>query len=196
MGTIFSVSRSAAQAPVVGEDERYLLRQALHYGVHVQVRYLQLRAAEALEQAVDERKGAEVGAHPAVLPYALEHGYRGAGDHQTHALEVVQPGQVVRERVVHAAPLAVFGDAGLVVKAAAEAALAVFGLPDGVEPLQLLVYKGCDGVFHRAASFAWMCLISRLSTKAWKRVRSCPTEPRAYSFSIVQQGTSISVCST
>ena len=56
--------------------------------------------------------------------------------------------------VVHAAPLAVFCDAGLVVIPVALAALSVLRAPDGVEPLQLFVNKGGDGVFHRLASFA------------------------------------------
>ena len=188
--------RAAAETAVVREDEGYLLRQALHYGVHMQVGNLQRGAAVALEEAVDEGEGAEVGAHPAVLPHALEDGQRGARDHEAHALEVVEPGEIVGEGVVHTAPLAVFRYAGLVMVAAAQAALAVLGLPQGVELLQLLINESGDGVFHRLASFAWMCLISRLSTKAWKRVRSWPMLPRAYSFSMVQQGTPSSFCST
>ena len=190
--------RAAAEPAVVREHQGYLLRQALHDGVHVEVGYLQLGAAEALEQAVDEGEGAQIRAHPAVFPHALEHRQRGARDHDAHALEVVEPGDVVGKRVVHAAPLAVFGDAGLVVIAAAQAARAVLRLPLGVEFLQLLVYERGYRIFHRLLplSQALIFLISRLSTKAWKRVRSWPTEPRAYSFSMVQQGTPISFCST
>ena len=146
--------RAAAQTAVVGEDKGYLLGQALHYGVHVQMRNLQRGAAVALIEAVDKGEGAEVGAHPAVFPHALEDGQRGACDHEAHALEVVEPGDVVDHRVVHSAPLAVFGDAGLVVEAAAQSALAVLGLPQGVKLLQLPVNESGDGVFHRLASFA------------------------------------------
>ena len=103
--------------------------------MHVHVGYLQLGAAVALIEAVYEGEGAQVGAHPAVFPDALEHGQRGHGHHEPHALEVVEPGEVVNHRVVHAAPLAVFGYAGLVVEADALAADAVFRLPEGVELL-------------------------------------------------------------
>ena len=146
--------RPAAETAVVGEDKGYLLRQALHNGVHVQMRNLQRGAAIALEEAVDKGEGAEVGAHPAVLPHALEDGQGRARDHEAHALEVVEPGEIVDEGVVNSAPLAVFRDAGLVVIAAAKAALAVLGLPQGIKPLQLLVNESGDGVFHRLASFA------------------------------------------
>ena len=78
--------RAAAEPAVVREHQGYLLRQALHDGVHVEVGYLQLRAAEALEQAVDEGEGAQIRAHPAVFPHALEHRQRGAGHHESHAL--------------------------------------------------------------------------------------------------------------
>ena len=190
--------RAAAEPAVIGEDQSYLLRQALDYGVHVEMSDLQLGAAEALEEPVYEAEGAEVGAHPAVLPHALEHRQGCAGDHEAHALEVVQPGEVVHHGVVYAAPLAVFGDAGLVIEAAAQAAGAVLRLPLGVEFLQFLVHKGCDRVFHLLLPLpqALIFLISRLSTKAWNLVRSWPTEPSAYSFSMVQQGTPISLCRT
>ena len=52
--------RPAAEAFVIGEDKGYLLRQALHYGVHVHVRYAQFRAAKAFEEAVYEGEGAQV----------------------------------------------------------------------------------------------------------------------------------------
>ena len=79
------------------------LYQALDYGVHVEMSDLQLGAAEALEEPVYEAEGAEVGAHPAVLPHALEHRQGCAGDHEAHALEVVQPGEVVHHGVVETA---------------------------------------------------------------------------------------------
>ena len=190
--------RSAAETAVVREHEGDLLRQALNYGVHIQMRYPELGAAETLKQPVDKAEGAEIGAHPAVFPHTLEHRQRRACNHQAHALEVVEPCEVVHHRVVNAAPLAVFGDTGLVVEAAAQAARAVFCLPFGVEFLQFLVYERCHRIFHMflPLSQALIFLISRLSTKAWKRVRSWPTEPSAYSFSIVQQGTPISLCRT
>ena len=190
--------RAAAEPAVIGEDQSYLLGQALHYGVHVEVGDLQLGAAEALKEPVYEAEGAEVGAHPAVLPHALEHRQRGARDHEAHALEVVEPGEVVDHGVVHAAPLAVLGYAGLVVETAAQTAGAVLRLPFGVELLKFLVYRRGYRIFHLLLPLpqALIFLISRLSTKAWKRVRSWPTEPRAYSFSMVQQGTPISFCST
>ena len=136
--------RPAAETLVVCEDEGDLLGEVLDDAVHVHVRDAQLRAAVALKEPVDEHEGAEVGAHPAVLPEALEDGEGGGGDHARHGGEVLEPRGVIVEGVLHAAPLAPFGDAGLVVVAAALAADAVLGLPQGVEALKLFV----DGVYE------------------------------------------------
>ena len=132
--------RAAAQALVIGEGEGDALGQGLDDGVHVQMGDLELRAAIALKEPVDEHEGAEEGAHPAVLPHALEHGQGGGAHHEHHGVEVVEPGAVVHHRVLHAAPLAPFGHAGLVIVAASETALAVLGLPEGIKALQRLVH--------------------------------------------------------
>ena len=133
--------RAAAETLIVCEDESNLTGQAANYGVHIQVSYLQLVAAEALEQTVDEHEGAEVGAHPAVFPEALEAGDGSGGDHLCHGEEVIQPCDVVDHGVLHAAPLTPFRNAGLVVVTAALAAYAVLGLPDGVEALKLFINR-------------------------------------------------------
>ena len=109
--------------------------------MHVHVSYLQLVAAVALEQTVDEHEGAEVGTHPAVFPEALETGNRSGGNHLCHGEEVIQPCDVVDHGVLHAAPLTPFRNAGLVVVTAALAAYAVLGLPDGVEALKLFINR-------------------------------------------------------
>ena len=96
----------------------------------------QLVAAVALKQAVDEHEGAEVGAHPAVFPEALEARDRSGGDHrQPWLTRLLSHCAVVDHGVLHAAPLALFGDAGLVIVAGALTADTVLGLPDGVEAL-------------------------------------------------------------
>ena len=192
---------AAAQPPVVGQHQGDLVGEAGHDAVHIPVGDPQLRAAIALEQPVNKGEGAQIGAHPPVFPEALQHRHRGLGHHGRHAHQVVQPRAVVREGVLHAAPLPIAGDAGLVLIPAAQAAGAVAGLPLGVEPLELFVHRRHGGVrqvfqLHDRASFPWIRLISRLSTKAWNRVRSWPAEPRVYSFSMVQQGTFSSFCST
>ena len=188
--------RAAAEAPVVGQHQGDLLGKAHHDAVHVHMGDAQLLATEALEEAVDKGEGAQIGAHPAVFPEALQAGDGSGGHHLAHGQQVIQPRAVVHQRVLHTAPLAVAGDAGLVLIAAAEAAGAVAGLPLGVEPLQLLVDGRAGGgqrifdLLHFVSPFraASIFLISRLSTNAWNRVRSCPAEPRVYSFSMVQQG--------
>ncbi len=141
---------AAAETGVVLEAEGDLLGEGLHDGVHVHVRDAQLRPAVALKETVDEHEGAQVGAHPAIFPEALENGQRRGGHHLHHGEDVVEPGGVIVERVFHAAPLAPFGDAGLVVIAAAQAALAVLGLPQGIKALQRLVDRREElvGQFH------------------------------------------------
>ena len=67
---------AASETTVVGQDECDLLGQAADDSVHALVRRYQLVAAEAFKQAVNEHEGAEVGAHPAILPEALEAGDR------------------------------------------------------------------------------------------------------------------------
>ena len=140
--------RAAAEARVVCQDEGDLLREVLHDAVHVHVGDAQLRAAVALKEPVDEHEGAQIGAHPAVLPEAFEDGQGGGGHHAGHGHQVLDPGAVVVERVLHAAPLAVFGHARLVVVAGPEAAGAVLGLPQRVEALELFVHGGKELVGH------------------------------------------------
>ena len=131
--------RSAAKTRVICEDESNLLGEVLHDAVHVHVRNTQLSAAVALKEAVNEHEGAEIGAHPAVLPEALEDGDGGGGHHARHGDEIFHPRVIIVEGVLHAAPLAPFGNAGLVVIAAALAADAVLCLPQGVKALELFV---------------------------------------------------------
>ena len=145
---------AAAEAPVIGQHQGDLLGQTLHDGVHIHVGDPQLIAPVALKQPVDEHEGAQVGAHPAVLPEALQAGDGGGAHHQRHAAQVFQPLAVVIEGVLHAAPFPVFGNAGLVVVAGAEAAHAVFGLPQGVKALQLFV----DGFDQLISCFHITCL--------------------------------------
>ena len=188
--------RTAAEALVVGQHQRDLLGEAHHDAVHIHMGDAQLLAPEALEETVNKGEGTQIGAHPAVLPEALQARNRRGSHHLAHGQQVIQPRAVVHQRVLHAAPFAVTGDAGLVLIAAAEAAGAVARLPLGVEPLQLFVDGRAGGgqrifdLLHFVSPFraASIFLISRLSTKAWNRVRSWPTEPRVYSFSMVQQG--------
>ena len=185
----------AADAQVVRQHKGDLLGQALHDGVHIHVRDHELGAAVALKQTVDEHERAEVGAHPAVFPEALQARDRRGGDHGSHGHDVFEPCAVVDHGVVQTAPLAVLGDAGLIIVTAAETADTVLSLPEGVESLHLGVNKFRNRAihsFHSPPVQELIFLISRLSTKAWKRVRSWPTEPSAYSFSIVQHGTPIS----
>ena len=66
--------RAAAETPVVCENECDLLGQAADDGVHICVSYLQLIAAVALKQAVDEHECSEVRAHPTVFPETLKAG--------------------------------------------------------------------------------------------------------------------------
>ena len=145
---------AAAKAPVVGQHQSDLLGQALHDGVHIHVGDAQLIAPVALEQPVDEHEGAKVGAHPAVLPEALQAGDGGGAHHHRHAAQILQPLAVVIEGVLHAAPFPVFGNAGLVVIAGAEAAHTVFRLPQGVKALQLFV----DGFDQLVSCFHITCL--------------------------------------
>ena len=139
---------AAAETAVVFQHEGDALGQALDDGVHVGVGDHQLLAAIALEQAVDEHEGAQEGAHPAVLPEALHHRDGGRAHHQRHGHQVLHPGGIVHHRVLHAAPLAPFGHAGLVIVAAAQAADAVLGLPFGVKALQRLVDGSDEFVDH------------------------------------------------
>ena len=163
---------AAAQPLVVGQHQRDLPGQAVDDAVHIHVGDLQLLIPEALKQSVDKRKRAQIGAHPPVLPEALQNG-DGRGDHHfAHGQQVIEPRGVVHERVLHATPFPIAGDAGLVLIAAAQTALSVGRLPLGVKPLQLLI-EPCDRsvcqVFqlHSFPSFSVPSfLISRLSTKA------------------------------
>ena len=139
---------AAAETAVVGQDEGDLLGQAADDGVHALMCGDELVAAEALEQAVDEHECAEIGAHPAVLPKALEAGQRSGGDHHGHGDEVVHPRLVVNEGILDAAPLTPFGNAGLVVVAVSLAAHAVLGLPDGIEAFKLFINSCYNFIEH------------------------------------------------
>ena len=141
---------AAAEAPVIGEDEGDAFGEALHDGVHVHVGDAQLLSPVALKEPVDKHEGAEIGAHPAVFPEALEDGDGGGGHHARHGHQIVEPLGIVIEGVLHAAPLAPFGDAGFVIVAVTLAADAVLGLPQGVEAFKPFV-NGPDeliGDFH------------------------------------------------
>ena len=163
---------TASQPPVVCQHQRDLLGQAVDDAVHVHVGDLQFLVPVALKQPVDERERTQIGAHPAVLPKALQNGDGRGGHHLPHGQQIVEPRGVVHQRVPDAAPLTIAGDAGLVLVAAAEAAFAVGRLPLGVKPLQLFVYPCNNSVckvfqLHSLPSFsAPIFLISRLSTKA------------------------------
>ncbi len=182
-------ARAAAEALVVGEHERDALGKALHDGVHVRVRGAQLIAAVALEQTVDEHKGAEIRAHPAVLPEALETGDRSGGDHLHHAREVIEPLGVIIKGVLNAAPFAPFGDTGLVIVAGALTADTVLGLPDGVEAFELFINSGYKLIccFHISLASLYLLDFQRLN-KGLEAGAGWPTAPRAYSFSMVQVG--------
>ena len=166
---------ASAETAVICQHEGDFLGQALHDGVHVHVRYAQLRPAVALEESVDEHERAEVGAHPAVLPEALHDVDRGGRDHGAHGDEIVEPLRIIVESVLYAAPFAVFRDAGFVNIATSQAARAVLRLPQRIKALQLLVDFLNRFVNELQFHFpAPPCnfLISRDSINAWKRVRS------------------------
>ena len=144
--------RSAAEALVVCQHHGDALCKALHDGVHVRVRDAQLIPAIALKEAVDEHERAEVRAHPAVFPEAFEARDGRGGDHLHHAQKVIEPLGVIIKRVLHAAPFAPLGNAGLVVVTVALTAHAVLRLPDGVKAFELFVYGSnklvCDLHLH------------------------------------------------
>ena len=139
---------TAAQTSVVCENKSDLLCQAPYDGVHIQMRYLELIAAVAFEQAVDEHESSEVGAHPAVFPEALEAGNGCGGDHLSHGHQVLQPCGIVDHGVLDAAPFTILGNAGLVIVTAPLAALAVLGLPYRVEAFKLFVDRGYNFIKH------------------------------------------------
>ena len=168
---------SAAQTLVVGQDQGDLFREAADDTVHIHVGDLQFVLPVALKQPVNKGEGAQIGTHPTVLPEALEDRHRGGGHHFPHGQQVVQPGGVVHKGILHTAPLPVAGDTGLILIAAAKTALAVGCLPLGVKAFQLFIDHADDGIcpllqYHGHTSLWPSFLISRLSTKAWKRVRS------------------------
>lgn len=139
---------AAAETTVIAQAEGDLLGQAADDGVHALVRGDELIAAEALEQAVDEHEGAKVGAHPAVLPEALEAGDRSGCDHHRHGSEVLQPCAVVDHGILNAAPFTPFCNAGLVIITGSLAADAVFSLPYGVKAFKLFIYCCYNFIEH------------------------------------------------
>ncbi|CDB44350.1 unknown [Firmicutes bacterium CAG:240] len=130
---------AAAEASVIGHNQRNFFGQAANDSVHALVRRDQLVAAEAFKQAVNEHECAEVRAHPAILPEALEAGDRSGCDHHCHGSEVFQPCAVVDHGVLNAAPLTPFCNAGLVVVTVSLAAYAVLGLPYGIKAFKLFI---------------------------------------------------------
>ena len=158
-------ARAAAETLVVCEHERDALCQALDDGVHIRMGGAQLIAAEALEQTVDKHKGAEVRAHPTVLPEALEAGNRSGGDHLHHAQQVIEPLGVIIKGVLHAAPFAPFGDAGLVIVAGALTAGAMLGLPEGIEAFKLFINSGYKLIccFHISLASLYLLDFQRLN---------------------------------
>ena len=148
-------------------------------------------AAHALQAALEPVDNGQIGlAHPAVAPGALDEVDRVVGeleDIQDHVYIVVAPDVVhVVEGVLDAAPLSVLEKAGLVLIQLAETAAALFG---GVRLAVPEILYGFDRIlFSHDHLPSWICLISILSTKAWKRVRSWPEAELMYSFSIEQTG--------
>ncbi len=168
---------TAAETGVVVQNETDAQGQDADDGIAVDVGDVQFSPPVPFIDAVDEREGREERAHPAVLPDALQDFDGVSRHHGTHVAEVLEPGGIVLERVLYAAPFPVAGNAGTVIAVAgALSALSVLREPDGVEALQFLIDKRNDLLFHRYAPFPAVSsfLISRPSTNAWNRVRSCP----------------------
>ena len=190
-------SLAAAGVQVCGEHTHELTDGLADHRAVMPGRRAQRFPAHPLKTAVKPVHDRQVALpYPAVPPDALRERdgtavFHDVGDH--HAI-VIEPDFIeVIERVFDASPLSVFVETGTRLVQITETPLPV-GLPIEkiafdllkIGPLDLLFDFLQVGLFHFASS--WIFLISMLSTKAWKRVRSWPDAALTYSFSMEQTG--------
>ena len=158
-----------------GKSDVQQLRRLLHDAVVLLARHTKLDAAHAERAAVDEVRVRQIRREPPVAEQRPHRRDRVFADKDDHVLPTLAPHVKVIRHVARRTDLAVAEAALLFIKAVCIV----------VEVLQK-VQLACHG--QRPPFCALSCLISRLSTNACTRVRSCPLPPVAFCRSTATDG--------